>query len=233
MTIAPLLALMLSVAPTCPEQPEQACCPNDAQCEREEARQRYTERLHTELSFGYLGEWRDDSGRSFETEDEGAPAGAAGLTAPFAGAPFNGYAASGMTVETRVVYDRLRFTLGLRWPFATYRPSSTVSSADFGGASHELMVRSVSLFGFRTGIGFEVPFGRVTPFVDVLGDVEKIGTTLSVDGEPVKYSAANFALGARTGMRVQISQVFLALAGEATVIGGWRFGGSMQAGVAF
>jgi hypothetical protein len=240
MTLATFAALMLlTAAPPCPEvqDAQAACCPNDRQCiaahEREEARQRYTERLHTELSFGYLGEYRNDSGRSFELDGSEATPGTGGLNAPFTGAPFNGYAASGIAVESRVVYDRLRFTLGLRFPFASYRVGDTAQTVDFAGATHDLSVKSVSLFGFRTGIGFELPYGMVTPFVDVLGDVEKVSTTLVIDGEPVKYTAAGFSLGARTGMRIQISQVFLALSGEASVLGAWRFGGSLQAGVAF
>jgi hypothetical protein len=240
MTIATFAALMLlAAAPQpCPEAPEQAaCCPNDHQCivahEREEARQRYSDRMHGELTFGYLGEYRNDSGRSFELDGSEASPGTGGLNAPFTGAPFNGYAASGLSVESRIVYDRIRFTLGLRFPFASYRVGDTAQTVDFAGASHELTVKSVSLFGFRTGLGVELPFGVVTPFIDVLGDVEKVSTTLVIDGEPVKYSAAGFSLGARTGMRLQISQVFLTLSGEASVLGAWRFGGSLQAGVAF
>lgn len=201
--------------------------------ERAVARQRYTERLHGELSFGYLGEWRSDAARSWELKSSDAPAGAAALTAPFDGAPFNGLVHSGLTVESRVVCDWVRFTLGVRWPFANFRPGDTASTADFGGATHEVMVRSLSAFGFRTGLGVEVPFGVATPFVDVIGDVEKVSSTLVLDGAPTKWSATGFSLGARTGVRVQFSQVFVMLAGEATAIGAPRFGGTLQAGVAF
>lgn len=238
MTLATFAALMLLSAQPCPEveAAQSACCPGDRQClaaeGRARARQRYADPFHTELSFGYLGEWRVDAGRSFEPSAKDAPAGAAGLLAPFDGAPFNGLAASGMTLESRVVYDRLRFTLGLRWPFATYRVGSTASTVDFGGATHELFVRSVSMFGVRTGLGFELPFGVVSPFIDVLGDVERLSTTLVLDGTPVRYDATAFALGARAGLRIQLSSVFLALAAEGSVLGGWRVGGSLQAGVA-
>src|SRR4051812_19130709 len=75
MTIATFAALMLfAAAPPCPnvQDTQAACCPNDHQCiathEREEARERYSERMHSELSFGYLGEYRNDSGRSFELD---------------------------------------------------------------------------------------------------------------------------------------------------------------------
>ena len=135
MTLATFAALMLlSAEPSTPTQAD----------ERAAARERYTDRMHTELSFGYLGEWRDDSSRSFEPAAKDAP-----------------------------------------------------------------------------------------PGVDVMGDVEKVSTTLVIDGAATRWSATGFSLGARSGVRVQVSQVFLQLAGEASVLGGLRYGGSLQAGVAF
>lgn len=201
--------------------------------ERAEARRRYVERVHTELSFGYLGEWRSDAARSWELSSQGVAPGAAAMTAPFNGKPFDGVVASGMTLESRVVYDRVRFSVGFRLPFASFRQADTTSTVDFGGTSHEVMVRSLSMLGFRTGLGVELPFGLVTPYLDLLGDVEKVSASLVVDGDRTEWSAAGFSLGVRTGVRVQVSQVFVMLGAEATALGAPRFGGTVQAGFAF
>lgn len=232
MTLTTLAALALLTSTASMEPPPEPTTPTAA-TERAEARRRYTDRLHTELSFGYLGEWRNDSPRAWELKTAEAPVGAAAMTAPFDGAPFNGLASSGLTVESRVIYDWVRFSIGLRWPFATFRAGDTTSTVDFGPATHEVMVRSLSAFTFRTGLGVELPFGIATPFIDVIGDVEKVGATIVIDGAPTKWDSTGFALGARTGVRLQFSQVFVQLAGEATAIGAPRFGGSLQAGVAF
>ena len=231
MTLTTLAVLMLlSAQPAVEPQPLPEGA--DAQ-ERAIARRRYTERMHTELSFGYLGEWRSDAPRGWELDAADALPGAAAMTAPFAGAPFAGVMASGMAVESRVVFDRVRFSVGFRWPYATFRQADTLSTVDVGGSSHEVMVRSLSMFGFRTGLGVEVPFGLVTPFADVLGDVEKVSSTLIIDGAQTRWSATGFSLGARTGVRVQVSQVFVMVGAEATVLGAPRVGGTLQAGFAF
>ena len=232
MTLLPL-AVMAVIAAEPFEQPSQSPPPPTPAEERAAARERYVERSHSELSFGYLGEWRDDTQRSWELASKDAPPSAAALTAPFVGRPFSGYRASGMSLESRTVWDGVRFTLGLRWPFASYRMADTTSSVDFGGSTHEIMVRSVSLFDFRTGLGYEVPFRVVTPFVDVLGDVENTSAALVIDGAPTQWKATGFSLGARAGVRIQVSQVFVMIAAEGTVLGAPRYGGALHAGVAF
>jgi hypothetical protein len=102
-----------------------------------------------------------------------------------------------------------------------------------GGAAHDVVVRSMSLWDFRTGIGFEIPCKRVSPFVDVLGDVQTMITQLSIDGVAATYSGRAFSLGGRIGARYQVDHLFVALAAEATALGPLRIGGSLQVGLGF
>lgn len=192
-------------------------------------------RTHGELSFGYLGQWSNETVRALELKpsQNGDPPFAGSITEPFLGAPFSGTLLSGATLEGRMVYDGIRVTAGVRFPFMNYRPSDTAQVVNVGGVPREVMVRSVALWDLRTGIGFEFATRRVTPYFDVLGDLQTMTTQLVVDGQPAKYQGTAFSLGGRLGMRFQFQHAFLAVSAEATALGPLRLGGSAQLGFAF
>lgn len=223
------LLLAMTLATTCAYE-DGACIDKE---ETVEALKVY-KRSHMELSFGYLGQWTDETNRALELKSaEGNTALAGRITDPFLGKPFAGSIVSGPMFEVRAVSSYARFTVGARFPFANFRPSDTVAMVDIGGEQHEVLVRSMKLWDFRTGIGFEIPFERVTGFVDALGDVQFMTTQLIIDGAKATYSGASFGLGVRAGARVQVNHLFFQLAGEATLLGVQRYGGSFMAGVAF
>jgi len=191
-------------------------------------------RNHTELSFGYLGQWADERNRALELKPTASdPAAAGSITEPFLGAPFNATALVGATIESRFVCDNVRLTVGFRFPFTNFRPNDTAQTVVIAGQSHDVFVRSVDLWDLRTGIGFELPFRRVTPFVDMLGDMQTLTTQLTIDGQTAKYTGRSFALGGRVGLRYQVSHLFLLAAAEATALGPLRVGGTVQMGFAF
>ncbi|MFT3712091.1 MAG: hypothetical protein QM817_30990 [Archangium sp.] len=221
-----------SPQPTCSE--EEWSRENEDICAENRALKVYG-RTHGEVSFGYLGQWSNESNRALELKPSqaGDPPFAGSITEPFLGNPFSGTLLSGATLESRVVYDGIRITAGLRFPFMNYRPSDTAQVVNVGGVPREVLVRSVSLWDVRTGIGFEFATRRVTPYFDVLGDFQNISTQLVVDGQPAKYQGTAFSLGGRLGMRIQMQHAFIALSAEATALGPLRVGGSAQLGFAF
>ncbi len=173
-----------------------------------------------ELSFGYLGQWADERNRSLElVPGANDPPFAAAVTDPFLGKPYTSAILSGPMLEWRGIYKQVRLTVGVRFPFSNFRPSDTAQSVEFGGGAHDVLVRSMSLWDFRTGIGFEVPFKRFSPFFDVLGDVETMTTQLSIDGVAATYRGRAFSLGGRVGAKYQVDHLFVALAAEATAGG--------------
>ena len=187
-----------------------------------------------EVSFGYLGQWSDERNRSLELKPASSdPPFAGAVTEPFLGKPYSGSVLAGPMLEWRGIYKQVRLTVGVRFPFSNFRPGDTAQSVDFGGATHEVLVRSMSLWDLRTGIGFELPFRRVSPFFDVLGDVQYLTTQLSIDGTTATYKSKAFSLGGRLGLRYQVDRVFVAMAAEATAIGPLRLGGSLQVGLGF
>lgn len=200
----------------------------------DEAALRTYQRTHTELAFGFLGQWTDERNRALELKrSTDNPPGAGAVTDPFLGAPFDSALLAGPALEWRVVSSKVRLTVGVRFPFTNFRPSDTAQTITVAGATHDVLVRSVSLWDLRTGIGVELPFRRVTPFIDMLGDMETLTTQLTLDGAPATYVGRAFSLGGRVGMRVQVSHLFLVAAAEATALGPLRVGGTFQAGFAF
>lgn len=203
----------------------------------EERPQRHEERIikpfgrtHGEMSLGYFGQWSDERMRAHELKGSDSSV-AAALTTPFLGTPFSGTVITGPAFEARLVADQIRFTCGVRFPFLNYRPNDTVQTVDEQG-EHRVLVRSISMWDFRTGLGYEFPFRRVTPFVDVLGDIETMSAQLSIDGAPANYVSHAFSLGGRLGLRVQREHLFAQFAVEAMGIGPLRLGGSLQVGFA-
>lgn len=189
---------------------------------------------HVEMSFGYLGQWSDERNRALELKPTSTdPPYAGAVSDPFLGKPYDGAVLAGPVLEWRGLYKQVRLTVGLRFPFASFRPSETAQSVMLGGVQREVLVRSMSLWDFRTGIGFEVPFQHLSPFFDVLGDVETMTTQLSIDGVTATYSGRAFSLGGRLGVRYQVDHLFVALAAEATAVGPLRLGGTLQVGLGF
>jgi len=191
-------------------------------------------RSHSEISFGYLGQWSNETNRALELNPAPTDPHVPGsITDPFLGTPFSASLQPGATIETRFVYQHIRTTVGVRFPFINFRPSDTAQTVMIAGAPHEVIVRSVALWDFRTGIGFELPFRHVTPYVDVLGDLQTMETQLVIDNAPAKYVGRAFSLGSRVGLRIQMNHAFVALSAEATALGPLRVGGSAQLGFAF
>jgi hypothetical protein len=187
-----------------------------------------------EISFGYLGQWTDERNRALELKPSSTDSPfAGGVTDPFLGRPYNGAILAGPVLEWRGIFKQLRLTVGVRFPFSNFRPSDTAQIMEIAGQPHEVLVRSMTFWDFRTGIGFEIPFKRVSPFVDVLGDVQTMSTQLSIDGVTAKYTGRSFSLGGRLGLRYQVDHLFVALAAEATALGPLRLGGTLQVGVGF
>jgi hypothetical protein len=107
-------------------------------------------------------------------------------------------------------------------------------SQSVGNTSRKISVQSIDPIDLRFGIGAEYPIGPVVPFVDVMGGVHWVNTTLSVDEHQVDYSASSFALSARAGARLHVRRWFFAqLAGEVGLLGDVRWGAELSVGFAF
>jgi hypothetical protein len=128
----------------------------------------------------------------------------------------------------------VRMTAGFDLPFASFGPSDGTAQYSFGGGQHDVTVRSIGTKDLRFGIGGEYPFGPVAPFVDLLGAVHWVSTTLTIDGTPADYGASTFAFAVRGGLRLHVRKWFFATAaGEVGLVGDERWGCEVGVGFAF
>lgn len=135
-----------------------------------------------ELAMGFAGTVLDPSAMPlvFQSGEAVNVPGATGLTAPFGGASLRQLITAGPAWETRAIQSHVRFTLGLQKPYAAFRQGSIDADVD----SVRVSPRSLSLWVVRFGLGGEYTFGRVTPFADVLGDVQLATAEVTVGGQP-------------------------------------------------
>lgn len=189
---------------------------------------------HLELSMGFSAGQRSWAGQSFAFEGGAAEAidGAGALVAPFEREPFDGAAVYGLTYDARLVVSYVRMTIGIGVPFPSYRADTTTVTLD--GTAHDLTVQSLSAFELRFGIGGEYAIGALAPFVDLLGSIHWIDSTLTVDGQEARYAARAFAFSARAGLRLHVRRWFFAAAsGEVGLVGDVRWGADLSVGFAF
>ncbi len=195
-----------------------------------------TPATHFELSFGFMGGARDE-GRSsfvFGSGTAGDLPGATALAAPFAAAPFTSMVLTGPTVEARWVQHHVRMTVGVQKPFAQFVLGEGVNSYDVQGTTRSVSVRAFSFWDLRFGLGGEFSFKSVTPYADLVGDVQWISTDVTVDGAAANFKALMFGYSVRAGVRVALSDyLFISPSAEFGLLGPERYGAALVVGFTF
>ncbi len=191
-----------------------------------------------ELSMGFGGAVLDPSALPlvFASGEAGGVAGATGLGAPFGGPALRALVTAGPAWESRVIRHHTRFTLGLQKTWALFRHGALdgealATGSPLVGPPLPVGPRALSLWGLRLGLGGEATFGPVTPFVDLLGDVQFVSADVSVEGQAGTCRASDFSLSVRAGLRVRLdSSLSVGLAGEYGIAGPSRFGVTLLRG---
>lgn len=223
-----LLAVLLMTAayPEVDPQPVDAPPPD-------EFAETYKAPRHFEITMGFMGGVRDATrgGYAFSSGTAESIAGAQALTDPFLQAPFNRVVTYGLAWEARYVAQHVRFTMGLQKPFASFRMAEALFPGDVAGAPLDIGTRSLDLWDVRFGLGTEYAFKYVTPFVDVVGDVQTVSASMTIGGETATYKATTFGFSVRAGLRVHMGDhLFLAPMGELGFGNGMKWGASLAAG---
>jgi hypothetical protein len=185
-------------------------------------------RDHFELSMGFIGGQRTYEGTNFVQESDGP---ALNLKEPFDRNPYHRVTTLGVRYDARLVVSYVRMTAGFDLPFAVYRGDGTTSEYDIDGETHTVSSRSLTIKGLRFGIGGELPFSPVTPFVDLMGTVNWVDTQLDVDQTSRKYGANTFGFSVRGGVRLEVRRWFFAsIAGEVGLQSDVLWGGELSVG---
>ncbi|MGE0325198.1 MAG: hypothetical protein AB7K71_35420 [Polyangiaceae bacterium] len=184
---------------------------------------------HAEFTMGFIGGQRSYADTNFSQIGSGERL---NLDAPLASAPYDRVSALGLRYDARLVVSYVRMTAGFDLPFATFSTGDTTQSYTIGGQAREVTSRSLNIKGLRFGIGGELPTGSpVTPFVDVMGTVNFLDTTLVVDDQSYDFDATSFGFSVRGGVRLQVRRWFFAqLAGEVGLASDVVWGGELSVG---
>ncbi len=185
---------------------------------------------HFEVSMGFLAGQRTYTNTPFSLSS-GSTEGANGLVSPFQATPYDRVNAFGLRWDARLVVSYVRMTVGYDQPFMALRLGDGQATYPVGGALRDVQVRSIQSHDLRFGIGGEYPIGPLAPFVDIIGSVHWVGTTLAIDGASHDYSAVTFGFAARGGFRLHVRKWFFASAsGEVGLVGDERWGAELAVG---
>jgi hypothetical protein len=185
---------------------------------------------HFEISMGFLAGQRTFTSTPFQMTS-GATDGASNLVAPFQTAPYDRVNAFGLRWDARLVVSYVRMTVGYDQPFMSLRLGDGEGSYAVGGVVRDVQVRGLRSHDLRFGIGGEYPIGPIAPFVDLVGSVRWIDTTLAIDGVTHDYAATTFGFAARGGVRLHVRKWFFAsVSGEVGLTGDERWGAELAVG---
>jgi hypothetical protein len=180
-----------------------------------------------EATMGFVAGGRNHSDMTFESQNNVAPS----LTEPFLNLPYSGTNIFGLRYDLRLILSYVRMTVGMDFPFTNFRTADTKATYTVDGMTRTVTVQSLRPYELRFGLGGELPVSYFAPFVDVLGTVHFVNTTLSVDDNNAEFKATGFGFSARAGCRIQAKPwFFVQLAGEVGIIGPTRWNADLSVG---
>lgn len=185
---------------------------------------------HFEVSMGFLAGQRSYTQTPFAMTGGGID-GASSLVTPFQATPYDRVNAFGLRWDARLVVSYVRMTVGYDQPFMSLRLGDGATTMPVGGVARDVQVRGIRSHDLRFGIGGEYPIGPIAPFVDIVGSVHWVDTTLAIDGASHDYAATTFGFAARGGFRLHVRKWFFASAsGEVGLVGDERWGAELAVG---
>lgn len=170
-----------------------------------------------QVDMGFLGGRRQYTGAGF-TPGSGAPAGAAGLVAPFGAAPYTGVTVLGVGYDLRLVVSHVRMTLGFDLPFSRFDPAASAGTYTVNGKQTPVVPQALHGLAVRVGLGGEVPEGRFVPYADLEGTVAWTRTDLALGTRPARFYAFDFGLSVDAGIRCYLGpHMFVVASGAAGI----------------
>jgi len=190
-----------------------------------------SEETHLEIAVGFMGGVRSYGTAPFALASDNE--GLAGLDEPFVLIPFEDSPVFGPRWESRLVLSQIRMTLGYQRPYPTWEGLESTRATGVDGQKLPASARGLRANELRFGLGLEPPTGRVTPFVDLVGDIAWVSTDLAVNGDAATYKSESFSLAGRGGLRIQAADyVFIEAAGEYGLVGPNEWGAQLMVGFA-
>jgi hypothetical protein len=188
---------------------------------------------HFEMGVGFLAGGRSYDAAPFAlVEDDAQLRGIAGLRRPFESSPYQ-TVSLGPRIGATLVLDVIRVSGAWQRAYPTYANLQTVTAKNADGELLDARSTGLTTDEWRLGLGLEPRLEGPTPFVDLVGDIHKVNTTLAIDGERAAYRSEAFSMALRGGLRIPASDcIFVELAGEWGFAGPTDWGASIMVGAA-
>ena len=189
-----------------------------------------SEENHFEFSVGFLGGMRSYGEGSFQMK-QASTTDIAGIRTPFLGDLYRNTPVTGPRWESRAVIHHTRLTLAYQIPFPVLDLDENPMTLETSDGLHQVQAEGLFAQEVRFGLGGEIPAQRFAPFVDVIGDLHIVTTTLAVDGQPMRFNSMSFSMVARAGTRIQLAEHwFVEASGEVGIVGPNQYGGQLMVG---
>lgn len=176
---------------------------------------------HLEISLGFLAGQRAYDKLPFVRA--GGPSELFGGTLPasiVSGASLDEVLVYGLHWDLRVVLSYVRMTLGFDLPFADGGAFGGSRHVTVRGVERDVTLTDVSPYELRFGLGGEIPFDVIVPFVDLIGAVHWVDVELATGEDLVDYEATRFGFSVRAGAKIYLEEpLFVEVAGEAGIVG--------------
>jgi len=200
---------------------------------------------HSEFTMGFIGGQKSYTQSVFQYANGGGEIpGHAALTEPFLNDPFNQVSVMGLRWEGRVVFSHVRMTVGFDLPFTSFNGHSTIKDYKVGQQVRTIGVQALDPYELRFGLGgeytlpgFKLRNGKtvlknvITPYFDVIGAVQWIQTSLTIDGLQVNYQTRTFGFSLRGGVRLAVEKwFFVTVSGHVGMLGSSVRGAELSVG---
>lgn len=139
----------------------------------------------------------------------------------------------GLHWDIRAVVSYVRMTLGFDLPFPDPSAYVTTRTYTIGGVDREVTVLDVAPYELRFGLGGEIPFDVIVPFIDLIGAYHWVDMEVASGADTMRYEATRFGFSVRGGARVYLEEpAFLEFAGEAGIVGDTIWSATLAVGFA-
>lgn len=174
---------------------------------------------HFDMSMGFMTGRRGYDRTRFSLHEDSL---SLGIDPALDADPLRAVHVSGLRYEMRQVVSYLRMSAALDIPFPSY-----------GAVDQPVTVRDLSPWELRFGLGAEYPVGAIAPYVDLIGSVHWIDTTLADGDVEADYEATDFSFSVRAGFRLHVRRWFFTTASaEVGLTGPTRWSAELSIGVA-
>ncbi len=182
------------------------------------------------IEFGFLSGRRNyEAARFSRTEGDTSPS----LIAAFRGAPFSGVTVAGVSFESNITVNGIRFAVGYARPYVQFS-GPIVTHDPVTATTSTVQIRSMKATELLFALGYQVAFKKARVSFDLVGTADTVDTDIAIAEHQGTYESSGFGFSVRTGVRYPIRPGFYVHAsGEAGLSGSTTLDATVGIGSGF